>query len=170
MDIAKVTFGGRVEGIRPVSPRRPEMARNEGLTAERTRLKSRSSEEGSLTLTTAEGDKVTISFRNQQTAKLDQTRLYGPDGSFERTRVKSRESSQLAVSLEGNLSESELADITALVSKLSEGITSVRQGDTGGAVARLSESGSLGSIANYSFAYQQSEQTSLRATRISVMA
>jgi hypothetical protein len=169
----------RVERVRPESGRRAGVEKSKGTVetrgAERTKLRSRSSEEGSLTLTTAEGDKVTISFRNQQSTKVDQATLYGPEGSYERTRVKTRESSQLSVSLEGELSEDELADITALVSKLSGGITSARGGDAEGAQAQISEPTDLGSIESYSFAYQQTSDysfsdTRFRATRLSVSA
>ena len=111
----------RVDGISPVRSRnaeraveksgersRPDQAR-EGQSsagtraAERTKLRTSQSEEGSLTLTTAEGDKVTISFSNKQSTKVDQAKLYGPNGSFEATRSSSKESSQLSVRLEGNL-------------------------------------------------------------------
>ena len=104
----------RVDGASPVRPRiaersaegvRPDKAK-EGRSkqtesssgtrgAERTKLRTRQSEEGSLTLTTAEGDKVTISFSNKQSTKVDQAKLYGPDGSYEKTRVQSRETAQL---------------------------------------------------------------------------
>jgi len=103
----------RVDGASAVRPRiaeaqteraRPKRARGASEAAgtrgaEPSKYRSRSSEEGSLTLTTAEGDKVTISFKNSQTAKVDQARLYGPDGSFESTRVKTRETAHLSVSL-----------------------------------------------------------------------
>jgi hypothetical protein len=164
----------KVERVRPESGRGPRVEKSKDTAetrgAERTKLRSRSSEEGSLTLTTAEGDKVTISFRNEQSTKVDQAKLYGPDASYERTRVKTRESSQLSVSLEGELSEDELGDITALVSRLSGGITSVRGGDAEGAQAQISEPAELGSIESYSFAYQQSSDYRFQATRLSVTA
>lgn len=149
-----------------------DKAQNSGETrgAERTRYRSKSSEEGSLTLTTAEGDKVTISFRNQQSTKVDQAKLYGPDGSYERTRVKTRESSELSVSLEGNLSEEELADIKQLVEKLSSGITAARSGDAEGAQSALAPSEGLDTIAGYNFSYQQQSDVSFRASRLSVTA
>jgi hypothetical protein len=174
----------RVDGASAVRPRiaetqteraKPEKVRGASESAgtrgaERTKYRSRSSEEGSLTLTTAEGDKVTISFKNSQTAKVDQARLYGPNGSFESTRVKTRETAQLSVSLEGNLSEAELKDITDLVSKLSSGISAARGGDVEGAQEQISETQNLSSIESYSFAYQQSSSESFKATRLSVTA
>jgi len=138
--------------------------------AERTKLRSRSSEEGSLTLTTAEGDKVTISFQNKQSSKIDQAKLYGPDGSYEKTQVETRESSSLSVSLEGELSEAELKDITDLVAKLSSGIQSVRGGDLEHAQQQVSSSNNLSSIESYSFAYQQSSSLSFKTTQFSVTA
>ncbi|MBM3759686.1 MAG: hypothetical protein FJW36_05510 [Acidobacteria bacterium] len=172
----------RVDGASAVRPRiaeaqteraKPERARGASEAAgtvssgvrgaERSRYRSRSSEEGSLTLTTAEGDKVTISFKNSQTAKVDQARLYGPNGGFESTRVKTRETAQLSVSLEGSLSEAELKDITDLVAKLSSGISAARGGDVQGAQQQLSEPKNLSSIESYSFAYQQSSSESFKA-------
>lgn len=135
-------------------------------TAERTRLRSRQSEEGSLTLTTDEGDKVTISFSNQQNTRVDQTRLYGPNGSFESTKTRSRESSQLSVSLDGNLSEAELKDITDLVNRLSAGI----QSDRPSQAASANTPEDLGTLQSYSFAYQQSSQVDYKSTLISVTA
>lgn len=146
---------GRIDGVKAVAPRRPEPNRlAEAQVAEKTKVRARSREEGSLTITTAEGDKVTLSFRNTQSVRASDTRLYGSNGSFERTQVKSRESSEIAVSLEGNLSEQEMADITALVDQL-----------TG-----KSEGKELTSLASYDFRYQRTENFQLKATRVSVMA
>ncbi len=163
---------GRVDGIGPVRARAYGGAEKaqEAVSAERTRYRSRSAEEGSLTLTTAEGDKVTISFRNQQSTKVDQAQFYGPDGSFERTRVKTDQSSQLSVSLEGQLSESELKDITALVSKLSSGITAAQGGDLEGAQQQFAPSGEVSTIADYHFAYQQTAESSFQSKTISLTA
>lgn len=141
-------------------------------TAERTRLRSRQSEEGSLTLTTDEGDKVTISFRNQQNTRVDQTKIYGPNGSFESTKTRSRESSQLSVSLDGELSEAELKDITDLVNRLSAGIDTPRNaGDTSASQQEIASAPEdLGTLQSYNFAYQQSSQLSYKSTLISVTA
>ncbi len=178
----------RVDGISPVRPRnaeraversgersRPDKAREGQASAgargaERTKLRKRQSEEGSLTLTTSEGDKVTISFSNKQSTKVDQARLYGPNGSFEATRTRSKETSQLAVSLEGELSEAELKDITDLVSKLSSGLDNARSGDFEAAQKQVASTGNLGSIQNYSFAYQQTSDYSFKSTQLSVTA
>lgn len=141
-------------------------------TAERTRLHSRQSEEGSLTLTTDEGDTVTISFRNQQNTHVDQTKLYGPNGSFESTKTRSRESSQLSVSLDGELSEAELKDITDLVNRLSASIDSASKGDGSSSQEQASATTTedLGTLQSYNFAYQQSSQVSYKSTLISVVA
>ena len=178
----------RVDGIRPIRPRnaepaldrtgersRPDKAKESQSSAgtrgaERTKLRTRQSEEGSLTLTTAEGDKVTISFSNKQSTKVDQAKLYGPNGSFEATRTRSKETSQLSVSLEGELSEAELKDITDLVSKLSSGLESARSGDFDAAQKQVASTGNLGTIQNYSFAYQQSSNYSFKSTQLSVTA
>ncbi len=183
----------RVDGPRPIRPRnaepaldrtgersRPDKAKESQssagtrgavtLGAERTKLRTRQSEEGSLTLTTAEGDKVTISFSNKQSTKVDQAKLYGPNGSFEATRTRSKETSQLSVSLEGELSEAELKDITDLVSKLSSGLESARSGDFDAAQKQVASTGNLGTIQNYSFAYQQSSNYSFKSTQLSVTA
>lgn len=148
-----------------VSP--PEALRS----AERTRLRTRQSEEGSLTLTTDEGDQVTISFRNQQNTRVDQTRLYGPNGSFESTKTRSRESSKLSVSLEGELSEAELKDITDLVNKLSVGIEGTRDGNFSTAQQALASTPEdLGTLQSYSFSYQQSSEIDYKSTLISLTA
>lgn len=178
----------RVDGIAPVRPRsaertversgervRPDKAKENKSSsatrgAELKKVRTRQSEEGSLTLTTAEGDKVTISFSNKQSTNVDQAKLYGPSGSFEATRTRSKESSQLSVSLEGDLSEAELKDITDLVSKLSSGLERARSGDFEAAQKQVASTGNLGSIQNYSFAYQQSSNYSFKSTQLSVTA
>ena len=148
-----------------VSP--PEALRS----AERTRLRTRQSEEGSFTLTTDEGDEVTISFRNQQNTRVDQTRLYGPNGSFESTKTRSLESSKLSVSLEGELSEAELKDITDLVNKLSAGIEGTRDGNFSTAQQALASTPEdLGTLQSYSFSYQQSSEIDYKSTLISLTA
>ena len=148
-----------------VSP--PEALRS----AERTRLRTQQSEEGSLTLTTDEGDQVTISFRNQQNTRVDQTRLYGPNGSFESTKTRSLESSKLSVSLEGELSEAELKDITDLVNKLSAGIEGTRDGNFSTAQQALASTPEdLGTLQSYSFSYQQSSEIDYKSTLISLTA
>ena len=148
-----------------VSP--PEALRS----AERTRLRTRQSEVGSLTLTTDEGDQVTISFSNQQNTRVDQTRLYGPNGSFESTKTRSRESSKLSVSLEGELSEAELKDITDLVNKLSAGIEGTRDGNFSTAQQALASTPEdLGTLQSYSFSYQQSSEIDYKSTLISLTA
>ncbi len=146
---------GRIDGVRAVAPRRPDLNRlADAQVAEKTKVRARSREEGSLTITTAEGDKVTLSFRNTQSVRASDTRLYGPNGSFERTQVKARESREIGVSLEGNLSEQEMADITALVGQLTG------QG----------EAGELSSLASYDFRYQRTEDFRVKATRVSLLA
>ncbi len=140
-------------------------------SAERTRLRTRQSEEGSLTLTTDEGDQVTISFRNQQNTRVDQTRLYGPNGSFESTKTRSRESSKLSASLEGDLSEAELKDITDLVNKLSAGIEDTRDGNFSTEQQSLASTPEdLGTLQSYSFSYQQSSEIDYKSTLISLTA
>jgi hypothetical protein len=146
---------GRIEGVRAVAPRRPDLNRlADAQAAEKTKVRARSREEGSLTITTAEGDKVTLSFRNTQSVRASEARLYGPNGLFARAQVKGRESREIGVSLEGNLSEQEMADITALVGQLTG------QG----------EAGELRSLASYDFRYQWTEDFRLKATRVSLLA
>lgn len=137
---------------------------------DKTSYKSVTGERGSLTLTTDEGDKVTISFANEQSTRVKQFSGYGPNGSFEKTRVKTTDSSSLSVSLEGNLSEEELKDIQDLVSRLSNGITAARGGDLEAAQAAFQGDGDLGSLANYTFDYQQYSDQKFRSKSVDVTA
>src|SRR5258707_7812207 len=67
-----------------------------------------------LTVVTAEGDRVTISLAAQ--AKFAEASKNGPNGTSQKTALS--ESSQVSVSVEGNLSETELKDLGALINAL----------------------------------------------------
>lgn len=131
-------------------------ARTGGVTrADRLQYRSRSEESASLTLTTAEGDQVTLSFSNKQSAKVDEGTVYSANGTFDRTSVRRSNETNVSVSVDGNLSDAELKDITDLVARLADGVRS----------GSFQDSGSAGSVASYQFAYQKVSEERLQATQ-----
>jgi hypothetical protein len=164
MRIANMSIG-RLDGVAPAGPgihesrsgrtkkdaSTPDLASKRAASprsVESTQLRSRSSEAGVFTLTTAEGDKITISFQKQQRTRVDQATVYEPDSYDNKTKVQSQSRSSLSVSLEGSLSETELKDISDLVANLSTG----------------NQNPAPGTIESYSFAYQENSFVSWKAT------
>ena len=104
-----------------------------------------------LTVVTAEGDRVTISLAAQ--AKFEEASKTGPNGSSQKTA--SSVSSQLSVSVEGDLSETELKDLGALIKAVGEATSQAQSTgvpDTSAVVANFS---GLDSLAAFAYSYSQ---------------
>lgn len=113
-------------------------------SAERLQYRSRESQSAKLQITTAEGDRVTLSFQTRQSSRFDAVRAYGPNGQITGVEASSQSSTKVSVKLEGNLSDQEIADITALITKLT-GAEESGPGVAGGAGNSGSQVGSGGS-------------------------
>ncbi len=103
-----------------------------------------------LSVTTAEGDRITISLGAQQ--------QYRSSSRGNSTNETASSAAELRVSVKGNLSDAEMADLGKLLASLAEG---------GGANGAANETfAGLTSLSAYSYRYQQSvEAGSLIRTR-----
>lgn len=120
--------------------------------------RARQSTAANLTLTTAEGDQVTLSFRQDSRARLSPG------------RASAAQQTEVAVKVEGNLSDEEVQDIQELLGKLSEGVKSLNQGDPAAALQKLDAIDDLGSIQSFDFAYRRRTDVAFRGTQFSLDA
>ena len=97
----------------------------------------------SLSLTTAEGDKVVLSLASSSTAAAA---TEGVDYASIRTQR-----SEVKIQVEGNLNQQELADIQKLAEIVSGAATDALKGDAGGAARQLTQANGLESIQNFAF-------------------
>jgi hypothetical protein len=123
---------------------------------------------GSLEVTTAEGDKVSISFSAVQQSEAGS--VEGRGGRGQRLRAEeARQSSsvEVAVNVEGSLNDQEVADISKLLQKL----TAAARGQASPKAAPASASDQASqrglppayqTIQNFQFQYQ--EQTAVRVS------
>ena len=104
-----------------------------------------------LTVVTAEGDRVIISLAAQlKSAAASQT---GRDGSSQ--AVSTSVSSQLRVAVQGDLSETELKDLGALLSTLSKATSQAQSTGVPDASAFTANFSSLQSLAAFAYSYNQ---------------
>ena len=100
-----------------------------------------------LTVTTAEGDKVTLSAEAVNALSLSS------DGSS-RTLATTRQLS-LSISVEGDLNPEELDDIRKLALALGKGVHQAKQGNLAQALQTVSRNTDESTIAGFQFRYEQ---------------
>jgi hypothetical protein len=166
------------------SPVRPVQRVGPRATAEASEFRRSSAQSAGITVTTAEGDKVTLSFSSQRQDAVSSYRARGAGGGGyggghggqrvpsgqgtqgDSVRIQGRESrsqsaTEVSVSIEGDLNETELADIKKLI----EGFGAVAQGQAEvGDLAR--QFGSLESLATAKLNYSSVSETSASRVRL----
>jgi hypothetical protein len=147
---------------------RPEPS--QGYTSGRTRPLGRDSESGrrlqpvresstavraesrtNLTVITAEGDRVTISLAAQ--AKFTAASQTGPNGNPQTVATSS--SSQLKVDVKGDLSDTELKDLGALINALGKATSQSASTGVPDASAITTSFAGLESLAAFAYSYNQ---------------
>jgi hypothetical protein len=121
------------------------------------------SQSAEITVTTAEGDKVTLSLAAQTQQTQSAYKARGKDESGQPQNIRggtnsSQSSTSVNVGIEGDINEKELADIKKLI----EAFGQLTQGDSSG-VANFSQ---LESLTSAQFAYNSSEQTGYGAVKL----
>jgi hypothetical protein len=114
-------------------------------------------------ITTKDGDTVTISLSSDIDAGYAYYRRTGPGAGSEleaRALVASA-SSELQITVQGNLDERELADITKLVRQLGQAIRSFVKGDTTASARQALEVNGLDSLSGFSLDMEHSDSLSL---------
>jgi len=122
--------------------------------------RSRESTAAKLTVTTAEGDKVTLSFRQDTRAAFSAGAAYGPNGRAATARSNFRQETQVAVEIEGNLSDAELKDIQDLIGQLAPSAEPKAQ----------RSAPALDTLQSFEFAYRRRVEVDLRASQYSIEA
>lgn len=147
----------RSDGVRGPERRGPVERTQRPDAVERTRSKSISeSSTLSLTVTTAEGDTVELSIEAQSLRQSEKTYTREESG-VTRTRSKSKEESVSAsVSVEGDLSDEELADIQELLTAIG----------TGGQV----DFSEVESLSSYDYSLARSREVSFNVSTVAVYA
>ncbi|MFZ5776100.1 MAG: hypothetical protein ACOY3Z_11515 [Thermodesulfobacteriota bacterium] len=120
----------------------------------------------SIRLQTAEGDTVTISSLSHQQSWLATESLATPARLETEVRMTAESQSGLALSVQGDLSEEELADIQELMTDLTSISAAFFAGDYQGAMEQAANLGDMGSVATLSasFARQASWSRTLSAS------
>lgn len=118
-----------------------------GVASVSASAQGRQSTKAELALTTADGDKVTLSFSSANNYQ------YAGDYSGLRRSASAASSSSATVEIkvEGNLSKQELADIQKLAKIVAGAATSALRGDTGKAAEKIEQTRNLETIQNFAF-------------------
>lgn len=124
--------------------------------------RSRESTAAKLTVTTAEGDKVTLSFQQDKRASFAIGGTYGPSGRTVGARSSFEQRTEVGVKIEGELSDAELQDIKNLIGKLAQPADQK-------AVEPKSES-SFDTLQSFEYAYRRRVEVDLRASQYSIQA
>jgi len=123
--------------------------------AARTRVSAKTEVATALTVVTAEGDKVTLSASAlSETEFSDYSLSYRRAGAVVAARAESMRQSRdvnVEVSVEGDLSERELADIGKLMRNLQKASRKIRAGDFDTAQKALLRAQNLDSIAAFDY-------------------
>lgn len=120
-------------------------------------VQANQSTKAELSLTTAEGDKVVISLSTASSAGLSAERsrsgnnTTGDYRSLLRSRNTSGSSAEINIQVEGNLNESELADIRKLAGIVSKASSDVLRGHAEKAADGAAKASELATIQNFAF-------------------
>ncbi len=119
----------------------------------------------SFSLTTAEGDQVTLSGLSQNYQYTQAVGWFSPTSSGVNYASSSTSAKALGISVQGDLNEQELADITRLVTELTSIASTFFSGDQQGAITKAMDFGNMpmGSVSSLSasFSRQTVSQTRL---------
>ena len=143
------TFGRSFDRRSPVSRRNDQQpAQAARRTAQESGAGYQGQSQTDLSVTTAEGDRITISLAAQvQYAKTQQSGQKGQSQT-----VASSSASQLRVSVDGHLSDAELKDLGTLLTNLTQARSQPAQAEP------VDPSAGLTSVAAFAYRYQESVQ------------
>jgi len=109
-------------------------------------LRSSTTRSGTLDVTTADGDKVSISFSAVQQLQTDQTQVRTRRGSASTQDTSHSSDVQVGVKVDGSLSDQEVADIAKLLQTLA--------GAVGGKAPKTDQSSTFTTLNNFQFQYK----------------
>ncbi len=121
-----------------------------------TSFQAEAQQTGALKLTTADGDTVTISFSALEELQSDSYSAQKKGGTLNYSRSAASSSTSVNIQVDGSLDKGEIEDIGKVLNSLAKAVNSAQNGDTSGAAAALADTGSLDSVKDFQFAYQES--------------
>ncbi|MBU1403870.1 MAG: hypothetical protein KKE83_09180 [Proteobacteria bacterium] len=138
-------------------------ARSGKSTFEQTLAQTQSS---SFSLTTAEGDQVTLSSLSQNYQYTHAIGWFNPASSGVNYASSSTSAEAMGISVQGDLNAQELADITRLVGELTSIASTFFSGDHEEAMTRAMDFGemSMGSVSSFSASFSRQTVTQTRIT------
>jgi hypothetical protein len=131
-----------------------------GYRSESIQQTSEQQKDSQISLTTAEGDVVTISSSYAKAMAYAASEEFAPGMWNQSFTAMSLESSTFNMSIQGDLNEEELQDIKHLLQDLKKIAKSFFHGDTQGAMNKALDIGDMGSVAQLSASFSYSEQIS----------
>jgi hypothetical protein len=147
--------------FRDWSSRRPSSGGHRHLSSQhaqpsvQTESASRAESNTTLTVVTAEGDRVTLSLTAQaQTSGTSQS-----DGNGSTQTSASSGSAQLNVSVDGNLNANEISDLKKLIGALGQATTQAQRTGAADPGALLQSISGLSTVAAFDYSYNQNVET-----------
>lgn len=131
---------------------------NQGLRSESLQHTAQSQKESQISITTDEGDVVTISSSYAMAMAYAYNKEVTPASYSQSFTAMSLESSSFSMSIKGDLNEEELQDIKHLMQDLSKIAKAFFQGDTDSALKKALDIGDMGSLNQMSASFSYSEQ------------
>jgi hypothetical protein len=131
-----------------------------GYRAESFQQTSENQKDSQISLTTAEGDVVTISSSYAKAMAYAASEEFAPGMWSQSSTAMSLESSTFNMSIQGDLNEEELQDIKHLLQDLKKIAKSFFHGDTQGAMNKALNIGDMGSVTQLSASFSYSQQIS----------
>ena len=126
---------------------------------------SAASRDASIVITTDEGDVVTFSSMYSRVNALSAEMLSTPAGYSQNFTAASLEQDSYTLTVQGDLSEEELADIKDLMDELRSIAAAFFEGDMQKALAEAMEIGDMGSLAELSATFRSSVAVSTQMTQ-----
>lgn len=120
----------------------------------------------SFSLTTEEGDQVTLSGLSQNYQYTQAIGWFNPASSGVNYTSSSTSAKAMGITVQGDLNEQELADITRLVTELTSIASTFFSGDQAGAITKAMDFGqmSMGSVSSLAASFSRQTVTQTRLT------
>ena len=110
---------------------------------------------GALSITTEDGDRVTLSYSALQAMAAASVSVADGNTSADGVSASSLRSASVSLSVDGQLDKQETSDITKLFKRFFHAVQDLFRGAPEKAAARLAKGGGLDSLSGFSFSLQQ---------------
>lgn len=118
--------------------------------------------DASLTVTTGDGDRVTLSLSAQSLLAAPQFRAASGESG---ESLAAAQTTGVALSVEGSLDKEEVLDLARLFRTFARALRDVFRGDPARAVERMSRPQALDSLAGFSYSMAHQTQTAVRSVQ-----